>query len=59
MERRSVRSFSDSCSSIVGAQEHELGRSVRQGLVLQEVLLVGRKPQQAGMNYGWHGMKPC
>lgn len=59
MERRSVCSVSDSCSSIVGAQEHELGRSVRQGLVLQEVLLVGRKPQQAGMNYGWHGMKPC
>lgn len=59
MERRSVRSVSDSCSPIVAAQEHELGRSLRQGLVLQEVLLVGRKPQEAGMSYGWHGMKPC
>ena len=52
-------SVSESCSSIAGAQEHKFGRSVRHGLVLQEVLLAERKPQQAGKNYGWHGMKPC
>lgn len=59
MEWRSVCSVSESCSSVAGAREHKFGRSVRQGLVLQEVLLAGRKPQQAGMNYGWHGTKPC